>query len=222
VVVSLTLPCHKRLEDLLVTLPILEEAARVSPPVEIILVDYANPEPLPVETAGDIYVVRYTGRDHYHMAHARNVGIQAATGDVVVITSSDIHLTAEFIDIVRRGFEDNPKAGWLRPDTFEFVGVVAVRRDELVAAGGYDERFEFYGGEDRELHERLERRGVPWASYPADGLIEMARTPNAVKVRGYRLPLTKTDMLERGSAIRLGNQATGLLVANDGQEWGAL
>lgn len=230
--VSFTLPCHRREDDLAVTLPVLMDSAAASPPCEVLIVDYGNTGHPVLEVVAelrpvkpwwgvDLRVVEYRGRDHFHMAHARNVGIRAAAGEVVVITSCDIRPLAGFVPTLRKRFKETG-ATWLRPDTFEYVGVVAVRRDELVAAGGYDERFEFYGGEDRELHERLERRGARWATYPAAGLVEMTRTPNARKVEGYRLPLTKTEMLERGSAIRLENQRRGVLVANEGREWGLL
>jgi glycosyltransferase involved in cell wall biosynthesis len=50
-----------------------------------------------------------------------------------------------------------------------YSGNTSVRRDELLAAGLYDERFKLYGNEDLELAQRLMRRGVALA-FSADAV----------------------------------------------------
>jgi hypothetical protein len=223
--ITWTIPCHRRVKDLASTLPQVIAAANAHPPVEIVLLDYANPEPLPrweqvMIGSSTLRVVTYRGRDHYHSAHARNLTIRAATGDVVVIASSDIEPRFEFFPLIRQRMAET-EAVWLRPDV-QFVGVIACQRQALLEAGGFDERIEFYGSEDKELAERLARRGLACASYDASSVLAMLRTTNQEKIRNYRLPMSKIDMMRHGSAILKENRTRGLLVANEGKDWGAL
>jgi GT2 family glycosyltransferase len=99
-----------------------------------------------------------------------------------------------------------------------FVGALVIRRDVLVAVGGYDERFEGYGGEDRELKERLERQDFLGVAYDAVTWLDMRRTPNSKRFLHYQLGVE--EMAERSAAVRAENQERELLVANAGIEWG--
>ncbi len=220
---SYTVPCHKREADLVRSLPFAVEAANAGPPIEIVVVDYANPAPLrfwrgDLEFGNRWNVVTYRGRDHYHMAHARNLSIRASTGEFVVISSSDICPKPLFFLHVRGRLVDTG-ADLLVPDIC-YVGVIVCRRQALLDAGGYDERFEFYGSEDKDLNLRLRRRGLKSAPYRACDHLTMFRTTNWDKVRNYRLPITKTEMMMRGKAILRENDAAGVLVANEGRGWG--
>lgn len=211
--ISLCLPVHNRTYDLKKTMPRLLEAVNGSPPAEIVVLDYNSGDDLREYITGySVTYRRYAERNHYHMAHARNLSLLSAAGEWCVVLSADIWITPDYLPFLRSVLVD---------DAFyydqKYKGVIAVRRDEFIAAGGYDERFEFYGSEDRELHERLVRRGNMAVS-----LFDMVRvipTPNEVKVQGYRLPLTKQEMHEAGLPVLLESRETGRLVANpDG--WG--
>src|SRR5262245_58509676 len=78
--ISYTLPCHRREADLFTVLPSIIAAANASPPVEIVIVDYGNPEVLAPRVwpwlrecrEGVSLVVPRIERDFFHMAHARN------------------------------------------------------------------------------------------------------------------------------------------------------
>jgi hypothetical protein len=195
--------------------------------VEVVIVDYGEQEPIFVHelTKASIVVPVYRGRKHYHMAHARNLSIRAASGDYIIITSADIFPRSGFFTAVRARLAETG-ATWLYPRAprnplaAAFVGVIICRRDALIEAGGYDERFEFYGGEDKDLQARLRRRELYGADYDADAILDMFRTTNAEKVANYRLALTKTEMMERGAAIYADNVAARALVANAGVTWG--
>ena len=216
--ISLCIPCHNRAYDLKVTLPISLASANASPPVEIVLVDYNSPDDLSRVVSGmwdkRISYYRYTGRDYYHMAHARNLTIRGAHGDCIVILSADIALAPGYLPYVRKA---------IKPGVFLYVkdyrGVIMAERRELIEAGGYDERFEYYGSEDRELHERLERRGLVAQEIPAD-LLHVIRTPDDVKVKNYREPLSKREMHAKGKAILQESRERMTLVANP-EGWGA-
>lgn len=208
--ISYCVPCHKRADDLARSWPTVTEAANQSPPVELVLVDYANDTPLPEAT------VVYRGRAHYHMAHARNLSICAATGDYVMIGSADFLLAPTLFEHVRAVIQQVP-AIWYQPTRYH--GAIVCHRESLVAAGGYDERFEFYGPEDKELAGRLTRRYGPPQVYDAD-LLSVIPTPDAVKVQGYRLPLSKREMHAQGLPILKESHAWSALVANKGMGWG--
>jgi len=228
VLISLCIPCHNRTYDLKQTLPLTIEAARHSLYTETVVLDYASPDDL----AEYIHAVRtslfgrfndpplvyrkYTGRDYYHMAHARNLSVLASTGQYITILSADIQPTADFLRWVRSAIERDGYV-WMYEERYK--GVVVVRRDEFVAAGGYDERFEFYGPEDRELHERLVRRGGKHRMIPA-GMLNVLPTPNEAKVANYRLALSKREMHTRMYPILEESRDKRTLVANPGG-WGA-
>ena len=215
--ISYTLPCHKREADLMAALPSVIEAAGMTSGVDIVVVDYGSTLSCrgAITTRGGVYVTTVAvAADHFHMAHARNVGIRTAKGDIVVAFLADQMVSPPFFADVRAA---------LRPGTFlKWQETFAFWREDIIAAGGFDERFEFYGPEGKELADRLKRCGLKERPFPVSCGVSQLRTPNAEKVKNYRLKLSKQAMHERGMAIWRENQAKGLLVANEGHEWGAI
>jgi hypothetical protein len=227
--ISWCLPCHKRHADLFTTLPLVIAAANASPPVEIVIVDYGDQKPLGWKVRellgqhalrhenGCMVVVNRT-YPYFHMAHARNVSIRSATGEVVVIASADIIPAVGLFAELRRRFARSGSR-LLRPSNGTYEGVIACYRDELVAAGGFDERIEFYGPEDKELSDRLDRRHVTQSEYPSS-MLAIIPTPEDVKVSHYRETRSKQSMHKHGMVAWRDNEARGVLVANEGQSWG--
>lgn len=224
--ISLCIPCGNRLHDLKRALPSWIGAANASPPVEITVLDYNSSDDLGafigavwredrLSEDNALLYYRYTGRDHYHLAHAYNLAVRASRGEYVTVMGADAVLEDDFIIEARRLIAEGYV--WMRGPRFK--GILVCQRQEFVDAGGYDERFEFYGGEDKDLELRLRRRAAKFGLMPG-GLVRALRTSNAAKVANYRLPLTKWEMMERGSKIRAQNVAAGVLVANEGRKWG--
>ncbi len=224
--ISLCIPCHARTSDLKRVMPFLLVAANYSPPVEIVVVDYTSPDDLrefmgkvmnSYLERGNIIVYRHYGkRDYYHMAHARNLSVMAASGEYIVISSADIILAENFFAKIRSILEETG-ADWLQPRRYQ--GVIVCKRSEFIAAGGYDERFEYYGPEDRDLALRLERRGLKKGRYPSN-LLTVLYTPREEKARNYRIR-SLWRMKDEMHKIFKENIANGVLVANEGVEWGA-
>jgi len=195
------------------------KAARASPPVEIAILDYNSKDGLKeyLDPFGNaITYTRYTGRWYYHIAHAWNLAARCSAGEYIVFAGADALIAEGYFATLRRLISEG--AIWIRGRHYK--GIICVQHAEFVAAGGYDERFEFYGGEDKELEARLRRRGAPFALLP-DDLVYTLKTSNEDKVSNYRLNLTKREMMERGAQIRAENAAAGLMVANEYRLWGA-
>ena len=223
--ISLCIPIHNRTHDFRKVLPYLLEAANYSPPIEIVVVDYNSQDDLrgymrkameaDLEHSNSITYKRYTGRDHYHMAHARNLSVLASHGKYFTISSADIYFTYDFFADVRSMLAKH-QYDWLYDQRYK--GVIVCKRDEFIAAGGYDERFEFYGPEDRDLHDRLLRRGLS-VGVMLGGQVKVIETPNKEKVKNYRLPLSKREMKERMHPIYFENCENKVMVANP-EGWG--
>jgi glycosyltransferase involved in cell wall biosynthesis len=224
--ISFCVPCHNRRHDLEVSLPAMITAANASPPVEISIVDYNSQDGV-VDWLYEIWANRYLaegnhlslhryyGREHYHLAHGWNIAAKKSKGDYICIMGADAMLAAGYVIALREKIAEGAK--WMRCRNYK--GIMCIERDEFMAAGGYDERFEFYGAEDRDMEARLKRRGLTPTVLP-DHLVRVIRTSNSEKVSNYRLPLTKAEMIERAHVVLDENNAAGVLVANDGVEWG--
>lgn len=227
VLISFCIPCMNRTHDLKKTMPSLVAAANASPPVEIAVLDYNSQDDLAVymkkillaEAALDrnVWVLynKYTGRDHYHQTHAWNLAVLASSGKYICIMGADAIPSENYVAEARKLIADG--CVWMRGSRYK--GILVCARQEFVSAGGYDERFEFYGKEDRDLEGRLARRGTKFGLMPS-GLVTTIRTPNSDKLRNYRGRLTKKEMSGINKPIWLENEARGVLVANEGAGWG--
>ena len=221
--ISFCVPCMDRLNDLERAMPHMIAAANASPPVEIALLDYNTHDALfafarrqhGLAAGNELSYSRYAGREHYHLAHAWNLAVLASSGEYVAVMGADAMPSPQYVVEARKLIADG--CIWIRGPHYK--GIVIMQRSEFIDAGGYDERFEFYGGEDKELEARLRRRGGKFGLLP-DGLVRTLRTGEADKTANFRLKLSKSEMMALGKAIRDENNARGLLVANEGQAWG--
>lgn len=219
--ISVCIPCGNRLEDLKQALPTVIAAAHNSPPVEIVVLDYNSQDGLSdyiqeVKTwTNAVYYRKYTGRDHYHMAHARNLAMLSGSGDYLINTCADVLMKPDYIQRLRPIVEIGYT--WVRHED-RFVGIFCVARQEFIDAGGYDERFEFYGKEDKDILGRLERRGKSHVEIRAHLGLLPTLWPD--KLKNYRLELTRSEASRRSKAIYLENIDNGVLVANEGNRWG--
>lgn len=228
--ISYTVPVHKRLADLERALPRIIAAANASPPVQIVIVDYGDQPDLhpyvgayyhDLQGTSRFTVVPYRKRAHYHMAHARNISVRMSMGEYITIGAADILPRENFFRTIRERFVETG-ADLLRSQTTGYIGVITAKRQMIVDAGGFDERFEFYGREDKDLLLRLLRRGAVEATYDLDTMLDLIRTPWEQKLANYRIPLTRSDAHAYACAIYDENIRNQVLVANDGIEWGSL
>lgn len=216
--VSFCIPVHNRTYDLKKTMPYLIEGANGNPPVEIVILDYNSPDDLNeyIKDYPQVTYYKYTGRNYYHMAHARNLSVKKSSGNIIAIMSADIYPSKDFVPTIRKMIHD---CTWLYDERYK--GAIVIHRQEFIDAGGYDERFEFYGPEDRDLEARLKRRGKQSKILPP-GLLHVIPTPDEIKVKNYRLKLSKKEMSQQMRPIYEENIRNNVLVANQNCHWGEL
>jgi len=216
---SFCVPIMNRVFDLRKTLRHSVRAAAESMPVVVSILDYNSSDGLGIfirNFNGTVAYTRYEGREYYHMAHAYNLAVKCSSGEFVVVMGADAVLTAGYVSILRQLIADG--CIWMRPRHYR--GIICIQRKEFLAAGGYDERFNLYMGEDKELEARLRRRGAKFGLVP-DGLVGVIRTSARDKLANYGSSLSKREMMTLGASLRKENETAGLLVANAGKEWGA-
>jgi len=224
--ISICIPCMNRVHDLELVMPSLIEAANNSPPVEIVILDYNSQDQLRsfIEHTASIGLLNkgntltyahYTGNDYYHMAHARNLSVQASCGDYVLISSADVYMLPNYLVVMRQKISEGYV--WIHHSD-RYVGVICIKRQEFIDAGGFDERFEFYGKEDKDLVLRLRRRGAAHTRIP--DLLELIYTPWSMKLANYRGSPSRREVGKRSKKIYLENIDRGVLVANTETGWG--
>jgi len=224
--ISVCIPCMNRTHDLEQIMPSLIQAANNSPPIEIVILDYNSQDRLAEfmqETAlaelltdsNELTYRKYTGRDYYHMAHARNLSALASSGDYILISSADVYMLPDYLSIMRKKISEGYT--WLHHSD-RFVGVVCIERQEFISAGGFDERFEFYGKEDKDLIARLLRRGASHTQMP--DLLSLIPTPWADKLINYRGNPSRSQVSKYSKAIYQSNIDSGVLVVNQDKGWG--
>ena len=233
--ISYCVPCHKRIDELVGVFPSIVAAANASPPIEIVIVDYGDQPPLTPQllpfaeqliNGSKLVVKEYRGRPHYHMSHARNLSIRAASGKYIMIGATDVVFTPKFFAKIRRRFEET-NADYIRAyNRGRWPGIIIILREELIAAGGFDERFEFYGPEDKDLRARLNRRNLKDVGFWIEQYMSIIPTPWEEKKKNYRelregRANGRRAMEAVGRAIFEENNLKGVLVANEGIEWGA-
>lgn len=134
-------------------------------------------------------------------AKARNAAIAAAHGPIVIFCDDDTLAPQHFIEAhlaAHRGGDPSvvtgpivnvtdaanpPKPGPQHYSRAFFCTCNAsVAKDEVVAAGGFDERYQLYGWEDTDLGVRLRARGLPRA-FAWDAYIYHLKPANAMTLQ---------------------------------------
>jgi len=212
--ISFCIPIHNRLSDLKQTMRYL--IAQDSPPIEIVVLDYGSTDGLADYVKG-LHCVTYHRYEspHFHKSHAFNLAILASKGEYFILLGADAYPHRDYIKTIRELIAQG--CIWMRAN--ELCGIIACQRGEFINAGGYDERFEFYGPEDRDLDLRLQRRGSEFGLV-SNGLMNVIPTSDEDKIKNFRLKLSKREMGRLMRPIFEENIAKDVLVANQGREWG--
>lgn len=161
--------CKNRLAHLKETLPLMVKQSFS----DVIVVDYGCEQGTSrwvAEAGPDAKVVRVTDDPRFSAARARNIGAMNAGSDLLCFIDADVRLNIDLGKWAR----ENVRPGCFyvsgQPKVDELFGFLICSRSMFEQAGGYDEAYRGWGGEDRDLVERLEMAGHTRSSVPAEAL----------------------------------------------------
>jgi glycosyltransferase involved in cell wall biosynthesis len=158
-------------------------AAQVdAPPFEVVVADNGSSdgtaELVDARARASAFPIRRVVFGEPNRAAARNAGIAATQGRIIVFVDDDVWLPERFLAAHARAhgalpaavsgpiinvpsYEALPKPTWRNYSrAFLCTCNVSVPRSSLLAVDGFDANFNLYGWEDTELGLRLRRRGV--------------------------------------------------------------
>jgi len=182
---SVVIPAYNQAPTLRRTLETLQEQTLDRGQSEVIVVDDGSTDETAAVTrgqaAGDprVRLVQHAG--NRGRSAARNTGVRAARGEIILLLDSDVivpraflasHLDAHrrsrrpvlcrgpVVDIPDARLPDRPPP-FAASRAYLTTANASLRRGELLGAGLFDEGFPAYGWEDFDLGFRLQRRGLP-------------------------------------------------------------
>jgi hypothetical protein len=203
-----------RTYDLKKSLPYVIESARLSPPVEIFVLNYGSKDDLDdyIKTQPkDLITYMKVDREFYSSPEARNIAQLNSKGEYGIQWACDSYCKPEFIKVIRDLIEKEHPV-WMAE---QWLGrAVTCRKDEFIASGGYDERFTYYAPEDRDICMRLHRRGGKFVQFPKE-LIWDTKTSWREKLTNINKKGSHREQLRKMRAIYEENCKKGVLVANE-------
>jgi GT2 family glycosyltransferase len=162
------------------------QSARTS--FDVVVVDNGSRDATPAVIAAAFGSVRGLYVEQPNRAKARNAGIAAAQGDIIIFCDDDTIAPQHFVEAHLRAHAAQPgvvvtgpivnvpdtahlrapsRRHWSR--AFFCTCNASVAKDVVVAAGGFDERYDLYGWEDTDLGVRLKDKGLrhvfSWRAY---------------------------------------------------------
>ena len=167
----------------------LDSAAKLDPPPREVIVAIDGNDEQVTQEAESLGFRAVPCPSAPGVSAARNAGVKAATGDIVIFADSDVLLRPDHVAHAVQAFERNPEAAAIfgsyddepaargvvsryrnllhhythqraeREARTFWAGCGAVRRDAFLAVGGFDESYRFPSVEDIELGYRLRKSG---------------------------------------------------------------
>jgi hypothetical protein len=215
-----------RLDDLRQVMPARIAEANASPPVELCILDCNSTDGLRDYMEELIEIARFVpgssivyklieGRNYWHMAKGKNMATLMGKGEYLITMNADDAPQPGFINAIRDAVDHDYVWGYVD----RLCSTIFYHSVDFVAAGGYDERFELYGPEDRDLQHRL-RLLYGFERVLPNHLLRNIYTPDDKKVANYRIEGNKHSMHKLMNPYYLENTRNGVLVANKGKEWG--
>ena len=214
-------------------------AQQDAPPFETIVVDNGSSDAtaeLVAARASETFTLRRIFVAEPNRGAARNAGIEAARGALVVFVDDDVRLPSHFLEAHERAHRDSaplavsgpilnvasyearPKPSFLNySNAFLCTCNVSVPRAALLAVNGFDTRFDLYGWEDTELGLRLRRSGVrrafAWDAYLYHIKPPESETLATLATKAVERAQMAARLLEKDRSLRI-RLATGAYVPN--------
>ena len=231
--ISLCTNCMGRRSQLEQTLPHNLSLLRDFPAFELVLIDYNSRDGLadwilaefPAEIAsGRFSFYRTADPQGYVMTHAKNVAHLAAAGEIVTNLDGDNFLTAPYLNFVENVFSQGDRRLFIGFNGPGIGSRISVRRDEFIAAGGYDEDLGIgWGPDDFDLALRLHHLGLQRVGTLNTGFFGAAlEHPDSGRNELTPEKLPKQETHARNLSRIIENARCGKFVANAGRRWGAV
>ena len=162
-------------------------AAQSSQAFELIFIDYGSDEAIANEVQSLVeqypfaqYHYSHTRGWFWNRAHALNTGIRLAKNDLLLLSDIDLVIEKDLIKKISQ-FDHKDKfytfSCFYLPQNFDdarmndieqagihyeqnYVGLCAVKKEDLMRINGFDEYFMVWGAEDDDLYMRLSRNGL--------------------------------------------------------------
>ena len=176
--------CKGRLAHLKQTLPLLA----AQPGTEAVVVDYGCPQGTSAwvgRTLPRVKVVKVDDDSGICVARGRNLGAAAAGSPRLCFVDADVKLSEGFAAWARE--HARPRHYYrVLPGSEDLWGTCLCSAEDFARAGGYDEAFRGWGGEDDDLYMRLEDAGCVASSFPAE-LVEPIAHEDALRLAQYEI-----------------------------------
>lgn len=231
--------CKNRTQHLRQTLPV-NLADNPSPDNRFIVLDYGSQDDLLdyLRTVNDPRLIVYSCSPPgpFHVAHAKNMAARLGIlegADILVTVDADNYTGPNFDRFIldRSGFgtflcPDFPRIqslphGPSRPNR-GYAGRLAIRSQEFIKAGGYDELFDTWRGEDIDMIARLQRMGYAMRlidnrylnAIPHDSKVRFREYPHAEQYENKRE--VKVIYARTETVVNYGKFGCGLVYRNFG------
>jgi len=203
---------------------------RSYPGVEFVLLDYSSTDGLDqwvqrelAEYVASGLVVFYQARGFvaWHGSHARNIAHRLASGAITCNLDADNFTGPNLAHILAEAFATNESIFLRAPSENGDHGRLAFRKADLLALGGYDERFiHGWGYEDTDLIHRAKRWGLQECFLPHQrGSARYIEHGDVERVR-HSAEKNKLTSRKRHRQLSLRSLRGGQVVANTGSSWG--
>jgi len=184
--ITFVVTCKGRLEYLRTSLPRLVAQQNSS----VVVVDSDCPDGTANWVSANfptVKIVHLSDNGVFNVARSRNRGFEAAVTKWVCFVDVDVVLADNFVTQVAQLLEENSYYRFERsPKNFGVFGSCIAPRTSLSEIGCYDEVFEGYGGETKDLYYRLERAGLS-EHYLAHQFIDyVIRHPDNLRSEFYK------------------------------------
>jgi hypothetical protein len=231
--ISFCTTCMGRLYNLKETLPKNIEDNKDYPNLEFVILDYNSNDGLGewiknnmmehIESGRLVYY-RTEEPKYFDMSHSRNIAFKVSTGDIVNNLDADNYTDnkdftpkyswASYLNMMAN--QCNDKALFTKGKQLRH-GRIGFFKKDFMALGGYDEGLKGYGFDDEDLVKRSERLGFTLYRW---GGQYYSRIPTSKKEKNVNLEVWYKDTEKTNKVISAENIEKGIIVANQGKEWG--
>lgn len=202
---SIITTCKGRLNDLRQSLP---QFLRQDD-TEVIVVDYDCPDGTKEFVRSHFpsaRVIAVENQPMFNLSHARNIGAQLATADVLIFFDADIIIADVFSAELNFQFNEPLYGTFKSSHGNSLRGSCVVRREDFELVEGYDELLSGYEGEDLDLYMRLRCAGIRMVVLNDNRIMNVFEQSDSERFR-YRPQSDVRKQFLRGQLYQLAKEA---------------